>query len=658
MPRIYARFASLPIGPMLLASDGGLTLTTDTDGASLARSARSDVGHNAGTHGAEFTFWGDADLLAAVGIAQPGASLSAMVGGDAAGVGWRLDTGQVFVGNSAVASGLPVVAKGDTVGVRVLLGATPTVEFYKGTTLVHSRAIAVGATWHFAVSIGAPEAATLTAAVNAGQWQGLTPAVLDGGWQPSPAVVPTVRLSDWDCLSAPTDTPPNARAEGLIVGGGLTTLQSLDFWAWGGDASTQGASAQLEVLDADGTLDALTTQDVAGAPVVVRMVDPAGTWADATPVARFVIDRVDINDDIRRTLQLRDAHDDLDEPLTRGVFLPSIPALAWKVQPAVIGAVASVPLLGANSDGSVGWLADAPLASVAAVLDRGDPMEAGTWSLASDGQQILLDQPPVGPVVADASSIGPAQQPATLQQALYEVFRRIDKAAWSSADALAIDTATGYAGIGYYAGDAVTVRQALLAILPSYGASFWQDAEGVLRFGRVVDPDTITELAFELTGDVLAEDIIARPDEAAGLSRRMAYQPNARILTDGELVSDLVDVPVWRRNELTAQWRGQVYSARPLAPRYQHADIAAPLVSCFWRPGDAQAELDRVCGLYARFRQLFALRVPDAHDLDVQPGQVARVTYPRYGLQAGRNLLVRRVQRNPATGEVALTLWG
>src|SRR4051794_14241798 len=107
MSRTYARFSASPIGPLLLAADGGLTLTTDTDGADLQRTAIATVAQASGNHGAEFTFWGDADLQAAIGVVQTGASLSVMVGGDAAGIGWRLDTGQVFVGNAVVASGLP-----------------------------------------------------------------------------------------------------------------------------------------------------------------------------------------------------------------------------------------------------------------------------------------------------------------------------------------------------------------------------------------------------------------------------------------------------------------------------------------------------------------------------------------------------------------------
>lgn len=648
MTRTYSRFASAPIGPLLLASDGGLTLTTSADGANLQRTAVSTVAQTAGTHGAEFTFWGDADLQAVIGVVQSGASLSKMVGGDAAGIGWRLDTGRVYVGNSIVASGLPAVAKGDTVGVRLLL-ASGKVEFYKGDVLVHSRSIAAGHAWRFAASLAAPEAATLWAAVNAGQWQAAGPAGT-AGWQPAAASLPTVRLSDIDWLSE-----THQRYEGVVDAEGLTTIAAIGFWPWGGDRGSQPGAAQLTVTDA-GALDGLASADVAGVPVAIRLADLRGTAAGATDVARFVMDSIETLDDGRKALHLRDPHDDLDEIVNPGQFLPAVPALAWRTQPMVLGAVASVPYLGANSDGSVGWLSDSPLASVAAVLDRGDPMEAGTWSLASDGQQILLEQPPVGPVVADVSSIGAGQQPAALATALGELFDRIRKGAWSAADAAAIDSATGYAGIGYYAGDAVSARIALAAILPSYGAGMWQDATGVLRFARVVDPASVAP-SFEIEAGQLAGDLVFWADEAPNLTRRMAYQPNARPLSAGELVTDLVDVPVWRRAELTAPYRGVAYSAKPLAARYAHADTAEPLVSVFWRAQDAQAEIDRVVGLYDRVRYFYELELRDP-DLAPVPGSVGVLTYPRYGLDAGQRLLVRSIERNPVTGAVTLILWG
>lgn len=654
-----SRFSTAPLGAGLAVADSGLTLTTTVAGASLARTARSDVAHDAGTHGAEFTFWGDNEALtAAVGVLQDMAALTDMVGGNAGGIGWRLDSGELVAGGAVVASGLPVPVKGEIVGVRVLIDGG-LVEFYHGAVRVHSRALPAG-TWHFGVSLASAEAGALACAVNSGQWQGLSAALLAGGWAPTPVAIDPVRLADRDWLTAGTDTPAHARFEGVIDTAGLTTLAAIAFWPWGGAAPMNGAAARVRVLDADGLLDALAQADVARVPVAVRMGTLDGTLAGSTAVARYNCAGLQVESDGHKVLHLMDAHADLDEPLNRGVFLPNIPALAWRPQPVVIGAVASVPALSANSDGSVAFLADAPLAHTEAVLDRGDPLEPGTWDTDPTGQQLLLEQPPVGPVTADCSSLGATMQPATLQQFLAETFRRIGKAAWSAADAAAIDAATGYAGVGYYAGDTVSVRDAVAAVLPSYGAWWWQDGEGVLRFARTVDPGGVpaAELAFDLQAADLAEDLVYLPDMAPNLSRRMAYRPNARVLRPGDLVTDLVDVPPARRIELCSPWRGLVYGAGALPERYAHADTAAPFISTFWYASDAQVEVDRVIGLYAVPRHLYRWAVKGDRTLAPTPGQVGRITYPRYGLAGGKQVMVRSIERNPATGDVVLTLWG
>jgi hypothetical protein len=356
---------------------------------------------------------------------------------------------------------------------------------------------------------------------------------------------------------------------------------------------------------------------------------------------------------------LDDAHGDLDDPLQRGVFLPNLPALAWTPQPVVIGAVASVPGLVANSDGTVLFLADAPLAEVATVMDRGDAMEPGTFSLTPDAQQLTMTTPSVGPVVCDASSIGAGMQPATLLQFLHAAFGRIGKTSWSSADAAAIDAATGYAGIGYYSRDAGTVREALARVLPSYGAWWWQADDGTLRFSRIVAPETYGgALAFDVTKSDLNKDLVCTPDMAPNLTRRMAYRPNAQALGVSDLVTDMVDVPQARRDELTGLWRGQVYGGGALPQRYRHADTAEPMVSCFWRAQDAQAEIDRVMAMYGVLRSLFVASFYGDPSFAPTPGQVGRITHPRYDLAGGKNVLVRARTRNPVTGDITLALWG
>ncbi|MFG6111122.1 hypothetical protein [Stenotrophomonas nematodicola] len=655
MADTFGRFAALPIGPLLAARDGGLTLTT-TEAADINRMARSDIALATGTAGVEFAVWGDDDMAAIIGLTMTAAPLTTYPGANGGGVGWELATGRVLQDGGAVAAGLPVVAHGDIVGVLIEFGAPSRLRLFLNGNQVHQRDVALAGPLHFAAALSATEAGGLCLAVNAGQWAARS-AAAEAGWRVPAVDGGTVRLADTDWLTAPGDTPANARYEGLLAEG-LNLISEINFWPWGGDSVSQAAAAECVVVDTDGLLDDLALSGGSGLAVNIRAGSATGMLADAQDVFRFTVDRVEINDDGSKTFHFRDAHDDLDGTINRGVFLPNIVSLAWKPQPAVIGAVASVPAMGANSDATAMFVSDAPVWA-GAVMDRGDLMEEGTFSVSPDGQQLIMKSPPVMPVVADLSSIGPGQQPATLQQAIAEIMGRLGKDSWSAADCAAIDAECGYAGIGYYAGNAITGRTAMNAILPSYGAGCYQDDSGVLRFVRVVAPeDYVGPMAFDVTQDDLAEDLLAVPDDAPNLTRRMAYRPNAQALAASDLVTDVVDVPQARRDELVGLFRAQVFGGTALHPHYRMADAADPVISLFWYAADAQAEIDRVVGMYRVQRFFYRISVRGDQALAPKAGQVGRLSYSRYGLHDGVPVLVRRVERNPATGDVVMTVWG
>lgn len=654
----FARFAASPIGVGLLVEDGGLSLATSGP-TSLQHAARSDVAQSVGAHGCEVVLWGEDDAQATLGVVIATASVDAEVG-NAGGVGWRLHTGQVVVNGAVVASGLPLVKKGEIAGVRVSLSGSRTIEFYRGAVLVHSRALPLAGSLHFAMSLASTEAGGLRCIVNAGQWQGASNAVLQGGWEVPGASITPLWLGAEHYMSATSDTPANQPFVGCVADNGLDAVASVSFWPW--DSGSRAGTGTLRIDDADGLLDAAALGDMRDAPVRLRLATQGAPLADAAPISRYVLERIDIEGDGRKSIVLRDPHDDLDNALHQAVFLPSInDQIAWQPQPVVIGAVRSVPTIPVNSDGSVRWVSDAAVASVARVLDRGAEIIAGDgYALVAGAQQLAFDAQPVGPVIADVSSIGPAMQPATLQQALRDVFRRVRKSAWAADDAAAIDSATGYAGIGYYAGEGATARQALAEILPSYCVDWWPDGDGVLRLARLIDPDSVPEvdLAFNLDWRVLAGDLIVKPDLAPGLSRRMAYQPNATQLASGDMITDLEQLPPSERQQLAGAYRGQVYAGGPLAPRYNRAEAAAPVLSRFDKREDAQAELDRVIALYAVPRHFYSGLLACQPELAFRPGQIGRISYPRYGLAGGRNVIVTSVITNPVSGRHSIRFWG
>lgn len=653
--RTFGRWAASPLGAGLLVEDGGLTVASP-GAVVLARIARSTF-PLAGPAGAEFMLWGDDPLTAIIGLCNAAAPLSSELGASN-GVGWKLHTGQVVRNGAVIASGLPIPIKGEALGVRVLPGTPAQVQFYRDGQQVASIDVSAGGPYYFAVSIAATKARGLRCVVNAGQWQGLSPAAL-AGWAQAADPIPTIRVASEDYMSAASDSPANTAFAGIIATEGLSTISAVSFWMWGNES--RAGSAQVRVQDAAGMLDAAALSAIRDVPVTVRQVEQGQSMAGAVPVARYVLDRIEVEDDSYKRLTFKDAHSDLDEPLSRAVFLPTHgESIAWQPQPVVIGLVRSVPTTAVNSDGSLQWICDSRLQSVMSVRDRAVELVAGTaYSLVAGGQQLSLQSPPLGPLTADVSTIG-ADRPATLQQALSDVFGRIGKAAWQSADALAIDQATGYAGVGYFADGNSTPREALATILGSYCADWWQDGDGVLRLARLIDPESVADanLAFELDLVELAAPLVVLPDLAPGLTRRMGYRPNAAILADGDMATGLDQVPPSVRKELSASHRGQVYATGDLPACYQHAEAAPAVESCFDSRADAQAEIDRVVKLYAVPRNFYAGRMTARPDLQLRPGQVGRIRYPRFGLAAGRKVIVTAVTSNPITGEQTLKFWG
>lgn len=461
----------------------------------------------------------------------------------------------------------------------------------------------------------------------------------------------TIRLADHDWLTATSDSPANARFEGLIDASGITTIAQLGFWAWDG-AAMQAGAAQVRLLDADGLLDDAALGDLSGEAVALELASLDGTYAAATPVARYVVDRLVLESDGRKTLNLRDAHDALDKTINNATFASDVPGLSGQRMPMVIGSVFNAPVLLTGSDGSVGWLADGPV-SVGVLRDRGDPMETGTWALDTFAQQVLLEYPPVGPMTADLSSLGGA----SLDQALRQVMARAGITAWSVTDAQAISTAAGSPPIGLYASQQISARAAMAMMLSTFGAWYWQDASGVLRLSRIADPEGMTP-ALVLDAIDLEGDVTHTADTAPGLTTRMAYRLNARQMRDSEFVTDFVDVPADLRAALSAPQGGVVTAtgAGTLPEEYRHALEADPYPSLFADDVGAQTEINRVVALYQTVRRNWIVQTRAA--TPPLPGQCCLLTYPRHGLESGRKLLVRRVEHNPATGQLKLTLWG
>lgn len=417
--RTHALFDPANLGPDLSVTQGGEVLQIDDAGLSTARTGRGTVPVLSGSWFAEFVVWGEFDALAgAVGIVTADASLSVQVGEDAEGYGYDLDAGLIRYNGATVAT-VDLVDKGDVIGVFIELDAQQ-VTFYRNGVAQHTEPFASAVTdtsWHIAASLGSGSEADLRAFVNTGRRAFEFPVADADGWYSIPPTISTVRLSIGDYISAPGDVPANTAWDPCIAEGNLTIVSQLDFWPWGGGRG-RGSAAQLVINDADGVYDELIGTNVRDLEVLIDTVDQNAALTTAQRIGRFVVERVDVVDDGLKRLVLRDASAQLDLPVQRRLFLPSLPEdVANRPVPIRLGVCRSVePILIsdglaiATSDPRPTYqVADAAIAGFGALRDKGDILTLGVdWSLLQGQQQIQLNENPVGKLTLDLSSVGGA----------------------------------------------------------------------------------------------------------------------------------------------------------------------------------------------------------------------------------------------------------
>lgn len=108
------------------------------------------------------------------------------------------------------------------------------------------------------------------------------------------------------------------------------------------------------------------------------------------------------------------------------------------------------------------------------------------------------------------------------------------------------------------------------------------------------------------------------------------------------------------RAMLGAKYRINAAYAGQLSSGYAHARGADPQGTLLVREADALAEVEHVCGLYQRQRKLLTVTVRWG---DYQPGQIVRITYPRYGLDSGMQAFLVAVTKDYIDRTVKLTCW-
>lgn len=276
----------------------------------------------------------------------------------------------------------------------------------------------------------------------------------------------------------------------------------------------------------------------------------------------------------------------------------------------------------------------------------------------------------LGAATADIPLVG-----ITFEDYYREIFERragLTSAEWSSASAAALDTGDREFGV-HIGSEVVTIDKAATMPLAQINADLYTDADGVIRFGELVDPrwynrpgavPVALTFAAEFDATQIKYGVSVEKDLAPGLTNVVGSRRNWSLYADSDFVSDFETVPASTRTKFKRTSQLQETSSQSLNSSYTHAVNAPPLHTLFDTSAPALIELNKILYPYSsevtppRFVK-FTVYFDDVSEvLTLYFGSYIRVTYPRFGFNNGTALAVVDTVTFPHGGEILITAWG
>lgn len=486
---------------------------------------------------------------------------------------------------------------------------------------------------------------------------------------------PAHYLSSGQFISAATDTPANTPFLPRI-GAAITYERQVGCVIWGNSA-TKVAVGTIDLIATDGQIDSWIAEQWRDRNVTIRIGDEDQEYADHAHVAFAVVERLGAPNFEAHRISLRDKGSLLEVSAQTEVypFMVLVPALEGTPKPMLIGENEGIPFTLVDPEADDGNKLDYDIMDsdpyhVDEVLDQGVIMTqggGGQWQESPEpgvyGVRRLTE--PFGKQTCTArgatnGSVFIERLPEVIS---YLVNRSGGRVTDADVDPYSIDELNSLApyALGYYGRDATTIASILTQMLDSFCGWWYFDRLGMLRVGRLEDPEetgTVPVISLDNEIDIVS-DISARFDEAKGLSDLIGFRRNWSPYADGEIAQSVTSFEPARAARLSGAQLVRK-GAYILHDSYAHARGAPPIRTLISSVANAQTEIDRITQLYSVERYFYefsaALRGGLAYTLE--PGDVINVTADRYGLDAGKNLLVVGARAAINSNIVALTLWG
>lgn len=437
---------------------------------------------------------------------------------------------------------------------------------------------------------------------------------------------------------------------------------------------------QIEIANGDGALDPiLQSYAVDGRRVRVLFGPYMGDYGDF----RAVLDVLGTGwegteSDVR--ISLRDQGYSLDLPLQESLYAGTGGAegtadLQGKPKPLTFGRCRNITLVLVDPVNLIYQFHDGEAFAVDAVFDRGaeltdsgtdvsgyaalvsQAVSSGQYATALDVGMIKLGALPDGLVTADVRGDADPDYINTLDTICLRILqvrhglasKWIDTGSFAGAAAIA-----GEMGIYISPADTPTTAQVLTRLMLAVGAWWGAGRDGRVRAGRLSAPeDRSPNLRLD------QYDIIELAPDETPIPRwrqRVGFKPNWTIQRGEDLAGA---VTAARRQFLTQPF--SVFASSDAVTRVRHLQALDPdpLPGLYENEADAETLADFLLALHSPDRRIFTVRLKRVgYRLDLQ--KIVRITYPRYGLDNGKNFTVVGIidQADERGDFVTLRVWG
>ena len=488
-------------------------------------------------------------------------------------------------------------------------------------------------------------------------------------WDPVAGATTRLCFSDHGFVTEPDDDPPDTvylprldrgfsfRIGRELFGQGRIGGQSLPNWG------------EIALANADGALDPLLALGWDGRRAVVRLGGEGFRYTDFRVVFTGAVEGAGADDLVLR-LVIRDPAWRFDRPAQANLFAGTGGGeggadLAGRPKPVALGRVRNVEAAhlgivggrhsyrvhdGPIEDVDAGWSSAVALTRVA-----GTPV-AGQYAVDTATGIVTLGGSPLDSAIT--WDVKGDKAAGTWRTSAAALARHIAVTRAGLADPADLDTASfdalalaAPADIGWWLDDDTSVAELLDRLLGAIGGWWGFTRDGRFQVGRIEAP--AAEAAARYTErEILALERldVALPPWRVALGHARCWRlQSGREIAGGAGPERQSFVQQAHRYGAPAT-DPAILAAHPLA-RDERADTALD------QPAAAAAEQTRLLALHGVDRQAFRVTVktqPFAREL----GETVEIVHPRFGLAAGRRLVILGMVEDTAASEVALTLWG